>query len=201
MKSTVKIIIFLLLFAAAGVGIFFVTQRLTKKEPVTPATPKAVEPVCRLQFTIVLDETPTPTVTLTGTPSITITSTPTRTPTPTATPTVTITGTPSITLTPTPTVPGYSYSQSSYQGYTPTPTPASYAACNYACTVNTDCGTGLVCLDSVCRNPSCPESATCVCSEIAVVPTPQVPVAGAPSLLGVGVTVAGFFLLLLGFLF
>jgi hypothetical protein len=74
-----------------------------------------------------------------------------------------------------------------------------YAGCNSACTVNTDCASGLVCIDSACRNPSCTEKTSCQCDEIAVAPTPQTPVAGTgPSVLGAAVIAGGFFLLLFG---
>jgi hypothetical protein len=129
--------------------------------------------------------TPTQTPTVTPTGTITVTLTPTVTPTGTITitqtPTVTPTGTPSVTL-------------------TPTPTQIVYAACNYACTVNADCGGGLVCLDKVCRNASCVDSASCSCGGAA--PTPKIPVAGTgPSVLGATAIVGGFFMLLLGLLF
>jgi hypothetical protein len=128
--------------------------------------------------------TPTQTPTVTPTGTITITQTPTVTPTGTVTitqtPTVTPTGTPSVTL-------------------TPTPTQIVYAACNYACTVNADCGGGLVCLDKVCRNASCVDSASCSCG---AAPTPKIPIAGTgPSVLGATAIVGGFFMLLLGLMF
>jgi hypothetical protein len=138
---------------------------------VTPTPPSSTNTPTR---------TPTPTLTITLTP--TPSSTPSGTVTPTVTPTVTITGTPSVTS-------------------TPTPTQIVYAACNGACTVNLDCGNGLVCLDKVCRNPSCVGNANCQC-DIAASPTPKVPVAGTgPSVLGATAIAGGFLLLLLGLLF
>jgi hypothetical protein len=81
---------------------------------------------------------------------------------------------------------------------TPTPTPIVYVGCNSGCTVNTDCMTGLVCMDSLCRNPSCTEKASCQCA-IAAAPTPKTPVAGTgPSILGASVIAGGFLLVLLG---
>jgi hypothetical protein len=140
------------------------------------------------------EDTPTPTQPVTNTPThtptptltITLTPTPSSTPSGTVTPTVTLTATPTGT-------PGNTS--------TPTPTKIVYAACNGACTVNLDCGTGLVCLDNVCRNPSCVGSANCQC-DIVTSPTPKIPVAGTgPSVLGASVVAGGFFLLLLGLLF
>lgn len=207
LKSPVAILSLFILLVGFGVGIFLVTQRLTKKEPVTPAVPQAAVPACIVEFDISVTNTPTHTPTQTPTGTITITHTPTKTPTgtphetPTSTPTITpsMTATPTVTNTPTPTQPSYSYSQGAYEtGFTPTPTQVVYAACNYACTVNSDCGSGLVCLDSVCRNPSCSEEADCACNEIAVVPTPQVPVAGGPGLIGTATILGGFLILLVG---
>lgn len=118
------------------------------------------------------------------------TNSPTPTGTPTSTPTSTPTGTPGNTSTPIPT---------NTPGSTSSPTPTTpqivYAACNQACTVNLDCGNGLVCLDNVCRNATCSESATCSCAA----PTPKVPVAGTgPSVLGASIIAGGFLILLLG---
>jgi hypothetical protein len=152
------------------------------------------------QGTYITNNTPTPTRTPTPTSVVT------NTPTPTSV--ITNTPTPTSVYTPTPTQPGYAYSQATYQSYsysqgtyttgnTPTPTPPSYAYCNQACTVNTDCGSGLVCLEGVCRNPSCSDSASCSCGTT-VAPTPKVPVAGAPSVIGMTTIVGAVFLLLLG---
>jgi cell division septation protein DedD len=82
---------------------------------------------------------------------------------------------------------------------TATPTPVAYVGCNSACSVNTDCSSGLVCVDSACRNPSCTEKTSCQCDEIVLAPTPQTPVAGSgPSVMGAAVIAGGFFLLLFG---
>ncbi len=140
----------------------------------------------------------TPTNTPTGTPGDTPTNTPTGTPgnTPTNTPTGTPGDTP--TNTPTPTKPE---GATDTPTHTATPTQIVYAACNQTCTVNADCGSGLVCLDSVCRNPSCSESATCQCA-VAAAPTPRIPVAGTgPTVLGASIIMGGMLLLLLGLLF
>ena len=167
--------------------------------------------------------TNTPTNTPSGTPSHTPTSTPTATPshTPTSTPSNTPTATPtpqvscnSVCTVNTDCVSGLVCSdgrcrnascvaQSSCQcpvatnTPTPTPTPVVQVGCNSACTVNTDCSSGLVCIDSACRNPSCSEKTTCQC-EVAA-PTPQTPVAGTgPTVLGASIVAGGFLLVLLG---
>jgi hypothetical protein len=133
--------------------------------------------------------------------SPTPTRTPTATPTGTATPTATVTVTPSVTITSTPTgTVSVTPSGTPSVTLTPTPTQIVYAACNGSCTVNADCGGSLVCLDRVCRNPSCVESSSCSCGS--AVPTPKIPVAGTgPSVLGATAIAGGFFLLLLGLLF
>lgn len=165
-----------------GVVVFLTTQKLKQTAPIAPPPPQAAVPACTLTFSI--GSTPTPTKTGTPTPTLPPDVTPTKTPTPTLTNTPTATP-PDVTNTPTPTSP-------------PT-TPV--VTCNETCTVNTDCGSGLVCLDSVCRNPSCSEEADCLCEEIAIVPTPKIPVSGAPSVMGVTTIAGGLLLLLLGLLF
>lgn len=224
------LIILFLITVGLGIMVFLTSQQLAKKEPVTQAPPKAAVPACTISFSLAVSPTPTgtPVPTPTGTPGKTPTNTPTPTATPTPAvcnspcsvnddctgdnvcfegfcrnpvctgesdcvcPGATATATPTPTNTPTGTPVPTS---------TPTPTPVTVATCNEACTVNTDCGTGLVCLDNVCRNPSCSEEADCLCEEIAVVPTPKIPVSGGTSLMGAFTIGGGFLLLLLGLLF
>lgn len=84
-------------------------------------------------------------------PTATSTSAPTSSPTATATPTATPTPTPTNTPTPTPTG-------------TPTATPTAPSGCNNSCSVFNPCSSGLFCNGSLlCRNPSCPNSITCIC--------------------------------------
>lgn len=138
----------------------------------------------------------------TPTPTTVHTNTPTRTPTATATPTVTPTVTPTTIYTPTHTptgTPGNTSTATPTITATPTATPTPQVGCNSACTVNTDCSSGLVCIDSACRNPSCTEKTSCQCDEVFIPPTPQTPVAGSgPSVMGAMVVAGGFFLLLFG---
>ncbi len=128
------------------------------------------------------------------------------TPTPTVpqstnTPTSTLTPTATGTITPTPTTPGNTptHTPTPTLTLTPTPTP-QYVACNASCTVNTDCTSGLVCLEGKCRNAMCAEKTTCQCDVVS--PTPKTPVAGTgPSVLGAMTIAGGFLLVLLGLAF
>lgn len=104
-----------------GVVTFLTSQKLTQTKPVAPTVPqekpKAVEPACRLTFSVLQPTatptpTPGPTATPTPTPDPTATPTPTPTPGPTATPTPPPIGGPQPTATPT-----------LAQGETPPPTP------------------------------------------------------------------------------
>ena len=180
--------------AGLGVMVFLTSQKLAQTEEVAPTAPEeeveAANPACTLAFSLTA-ATPTPTGTLTPTP--TPTSTPTATPTPTNTPT----------STPTPTA---------------TPTPSQQVSgCDETCTTNSDCGSGLVCIDSSCRNASCTEKTNCQCQityadptptppqevvpgeETAMQPTPKVPVSGTgPSILGASIIAGGLLILLLG---
>ncbi len=176
-------------------------QRSTNNTP-TPTRPSRNDdtPTSTPRNTATHTPTHTPTNTPTGTPGNTPTNTPTGTPgnTPTNTPTGTPGDTPTNTHTGTP---GDTATNTPTQTATVTPTQIVYATCNQACTVNADCGNGLVCLDSVCRNPSCSESASCQC-QVAASPTPRIPVAGTgPTVLGASVIMGGMLLLLLGLLF
>ncbi|MBI4065146.1 hypothetical protein HY409_02155 [Candidatus Gottesmanbacteria bacterium] len=192
---------YLLLIAITTVGLGIVTiltgQKLKTASPVAPSVPqeepKAVEPACRLTFTLTLPtNTPTPTVTPTGSP--------TATPTPSATPTAT----PTATSTPGPTA-------------TPTPTPQPGApSCNSTCSTDNDCPNNLLCSGGRCRNASCVDRSNCTCvtTQITVepteaaplvqatpspLPTPKVPVAGiGPNVLGASVITIGGLLILLG---
>ena len=163
-----------------GVLVYITSQQLSTTSQVAPnvpqAQPKAAAPACELAFNIAAN---------TGTP------TPTPTPTSTPTPTPTPTGTP----TPTPTP-----NQIVYVNPTATPTPARLASCNASCTVNTDCGNGLVCVNGSCRNPACTDQTSCTCQLAAAPqPTPKIPVSGTgPTVLGASVIGTGLLILLLG---
>lgn len=99
-------------------------------------------------------------------------------------------------------------------GSTSTPTPTTVGAtatpttiinCNGVCQATTDCSSGMSCIGGVCRNPSCSSETSCVCTT-AVNPTPttatpQVPVAGATSPIGVSILLGGVLLLLVGLAF
>ncbi len=93
-----------------------------------------------------------PTVTTTKNPTTTVTVTTTVSPTITVTITTTPTATPTATLT-----------------VAPTP-----VGCNYACTDDEDCSTGLVCdPDSDrCRKPECTTASSCVCPTATTTPEP-----------------------------
>lgn len=83
----------------------------------------------------------------------------------------------------------------------PQPTTPPQIGCNDNCTVTADCPSGLTCYSSQCRNPSCVGETDCLCS-VAVAPTtppsPEVPVSGTPSLLGLIMLVGGIILLVAG---
>ena len=155
--------------------------------------------------------TPTPTNTLTQTP--THTSSPTPTNTPTATPTTAVTCNSECTVNTDCTSDlvcsegrcrnAQCTDRSTCQCVvvtntpTPTPKPVAFVGCNSACTINTDCSSGLVCIDSFCRNPSCSDKTTCACDVVQA--TPKTPIAGSgPSVLGASVIAGGFLLVLLG---
>lgn len=219
------LIVLILATVSMGIMVLITSRQLSGRQSVTEGPSQAVVPACTLTFPLVLKptntptgtpvntptgtptDTPTPTLTPTNTPTNTPTETPTNTPTgtpqatltptntPTETPTNTPTNTPSVTPTNTPT--GTPVSTIAHTN-TPTPTYITYATCNETCTVNADCGSGLVCLDSVCRNPSCSDSTSCVCESVAVVPTPKIPISGAPTIMGTFTILGGFLLLMLG---
>ena len=202
--------------------VFLTSQQLQKTGPVAPTvpqvTPKAAAPACTLQFS--LGSTPTVTPTPTGSPTPTPSSSPTATPThtPTATPTP-LASCNSTCITNSDCVSeltcsgGYCRNPSCVDSTTcvcavatstPTPTPiptiAALVTCNSVCTVNADCLSGLVCASGACRNPSCTDKTNCSC-EVALNPTPQIPISGTgPSILGATAIGSGILLLLLGFL-
>jgi hypothetical protein len=66
----------------------------------------------------------------------------------------------------------------------PNPTPSSApspspSVCNASCTSNNDCGSGQICFDNSCRNPSCINNASCVCSQATPSPSPSpLPISG-----------------------
>lgn len=163
----------LLLLITAGLGImtFLTSQKLTSTQPVAPTVPQATPKAAEPACTLSFS-------------IAAATNTPTHTPTntPIDTPTSTPTGTPGNTA-------------------TPSPTTAPLASCNNTCVINTDCTSGLVCMDGACRNPSCTEQTDCTCTvvEETAAPTPEVPVAGTgPTVLGISVIGGGILLLLLG---
>jgi hypothetical protein len=191
--------------------------------------PQAAAAACTLAFNITLTTetptlTPTETITLTPTPEDTVTPTPTPTDTPTPTPTPTNTPTPqpqqlsscNNTCTtnsdcqsglvcisnscrnPSCTNQTNCQCQVVYNNPTPTP-PPSPATCSNACTLNTDCAGGLVCIGGMCRNPSCTSQTDCICNVAEAAPTPKIPVSGSgPSILGASIIGSALLILLLG---
>jgi hypothetical protein len=220
LKKYWYIISLLVVTLGLGVVTYLTSQKLTNTDSVAPnvpqVKPKALSAACTLQFTIASpSETVTGTVTVTQTPTgtTTVTQTPTQTPTGTTTvtqtPTQTPTGTTTVTQTPT---------NTPVSTNTPTQTPTPMAGCNFACTTDTDCPSGLVCASSgTCRNASCTDRSNCTCvtststptpttaqiSEVVPteVPLPQTPVSGSPAIFGVTIAAAGLILLLLGLVF
>lgn len=107
------------------------------------------------------------TAVVTGKPKTTVTKPQvTTTVVPTATVTTTITVSPTGTISPTETI-----SPTATVTITAEPTPVG---CNYACTSNNDCESGLVCdSDSGrCRKPICTDSSSCVCPTATASPEP-----------------------------
>ena len=180
-----------------AVMVIITSGKLSQTKQVAPTVPQ-VQPqaasaaVCQLPFHITITTgTPTPTPTGTITPTPTPTNTPTATPTPTGTVTPTPTPTPTPTNTPTATPTPYNS--------TPTPTPTTPPTCNSSCTLNTDCGNGLVCIAGACRNSSCTSQTNCICVVSEAQPTPKIPVSGSgPSVMGASIIGSGLLILLLG---
>ena len=126
-----------------------------------------------------------------------LTLAPTLTPTPTPRPTNTPTPTPAPTATPTPAA-------------TPTPTPVPPAACNNACSADTDCAGSLICVSGSCRNGSCQLENNCTCPAPTTASTnapaqqtdqlyaQDIPVTGGPTVLGASVIGIGVLILILG---
>ncbi|MBI5614305.1 PKD domain-containing protein [Candidatus Gottesmanbacteria bacterium] len=81
-------------------------------------------------------------------------------------------------------------------GTGPTPTPAPY--CGTTCSTSTDCTSGMLCSNGVCRNPSCPTSTNCLCVTPTEAPVPKIPVSGTGAVLGASVVGSGLLLLLIG---
>lgn len=120
---------------------------------------------------------------LTATNCTCATSTPTPTASPTATPVITATPTPTVTASPTPVI-------------TASPNPQ----CNYACTSNSNCPSGLICYIASgqtagnCRNTQCLSETDCTCAVATITPapkstdTPTLPSAGTgwPTIVGTG---------------
>jgi len=184
LKKHWYLILVVLFTIGLGVMVYITSQQLATTKNVAPnvaqVQPKAAAAACTLAFAINATGT-TPTNTPTPTPTRAPTNTPTSTPTPTPTTTQQI-----VYVNPT---------------ATPTPIQKAPASCNNACTVNTDCASGLVCVDGACRNASCTNDATCSCTVAATAtpgPTPKTPVSGGPTVLGISVVSAGVLILLLG---
>lgn len=78
---------------------------------------------------------------------------------------------------------------------TTSPTPAPSGApntCGGTCGSNSNCASGLICYNGLCRNPSCTSSTNCVCGTSAPTPTPPtLPKSGTdwPTVAGIGVGV------------
>ena len=161
-----------------GVVVFLTNQKLAQTESISPTAPEgeaeaAVPKACVLKFTI-SGEGPTPTPEDTETP------------------------------TPTPTPQDISYDDGEEESseeiayVQPTATPIPPAECDDSCTINSDCESGLVCVEGSCRNPSCTAATNCVCDGTPQ-PTPKTPVSGGPTILGASVIGIGMLILLLGF--
>ena len=84
---------------------------------------------------------------------------------PPPTPTPTNTPTPRATATPTPTP-------------TTAPSPTPIIGCNDSCTSDSQCGSGMVCHQGTCRNPSCTQETDCACPAPTATPMPSLPEAG-----------------------
>lgn len=140
LKKYWHLVLVSLLTIGLGVAAILTGQQLKTAQPVAPsvpqAQPQAVEPECKVEFTLTVpSETPTPSTstTQTPTPSQSPTVTPTQTLTPSQSPTVTQTptATPSVSITPTqppggsptPTQPGTTQSPLAQVSPTPLPTP------------------------------------------------------------------------------
>lgn len=159
-----------------GAVVYITSQQLATTSQIAPTVPEsqpeAAAPACTLAFAINLTTTNTPTPTPTPTPANTNTPTPTPTP-----------GQQIVYVNPT---------------ATPTPVQQTVASCNNACTINTDCAGGLVCVDSFCRSAACTSDTTCACAATTVQPTPKTPVSGGPTVLGASVIGIGMLILILG---
>jgi hypothetical protein len=207
LKKHWYLVVVTLLTIGLAVMVILTSGKLSQTKQVTPGESRAAASACILTFDITITTgTPTPTPSgcnqdcnYTVHPAITcqtelicvsqsqllgasglcrnpncpnetscqcLTPTPTPTGTLTPTPTPTDTPTPTITPTPTPTPTG-----------TPTPTPQQWASCNGTCTTNSDCQSGLVCINNSCRNPSCTGQTNCQC-QVAVVTTQAPPPTG-----------------------
>lgn len=205
-----------------GVVVFLTNQKLSQTASVSPTAPEgeaeaAALKACVLNFALTGevclcpdDETPCPNGDVglcpespPDTPTPTATPEDTPTPTPTATPTPTPTPTPEPTATPTPGQQSQNGEEEAppeeiaYVQPTATPTPVPPASCDDSCTINSDCESGLVCVDGSCRNPSCTAVASCTCTGTPQ-PTPKTPVSGGPTILGASVIGIGMLILLLG---
>lgn len=218
LKKHWYLVVVTLLTIGLAVMVLVTSGKLSQTTQVAPTVPqeepKATSPQCTLRFTITIPTgTPTPTPTTTETPTPTPTPTVTSTPTPTPTPHQEV-GCNSTCTTNSdcqsglvcvsnacrnPSCTGQSNCQCEVVYNTPTPTPPPPVGCSYACTLNSDCTTGLVCVGGVCRNPSCTSQADCVCVVAAAQPTPKIPVSGSgPSILGASIIGSGLLILLLG---
>jgi len=145
MKKYWYLVFIAIITLGLGVVTLLTSQKLTKTTPVAPNVPQETPKAAEPACTLTFYMA-TPSATPTNTPTGTLTPTPTATPTNTPTPT------------PTPTV-------------TPTPT-RIIVGCNYTCTVNEDCSSGLVCINSACRNASCSDQTNCSCPQATPTPTP-----------------------------
>ncbi|KKQ44990.1 MAG: Alpha-1,6-glucosidase, pullulanase-type [Candidatus Woesebacteria bacterium GW2011_GWA1_37_8] len=142
----------------------------------------------------------TPTNTPTGTLTPTSTNTPTNTPTETGTPTPTLppnllscselvfniagpTGTPTetptgtLTISPTNSPTGtatVTVTQTATVTNTLTATSTPLASCNLSCNATSDCASGLICSENMCRNTNCTGETDCVCNTVTNTPTPTI---------------------------
>jgi hypothetical protein len=227
------IITLLAITLGLGVVTFLTSQQLSKVSPVAPnvpqVKPKAASEACTISFSIAQSATPTPTSAVgacntvcgidsdcqswlicshgfcrnpscNGKADCTCIQ-PTNTPTvvPSSTPVPTATSTPNPSGTP-----------------VPTATPVPILGCNYSCTSDSQCQSGLVCSGGYCRNNNCTEQSNCTCVLANTTPTPTIllamgptatpvpptegpspktPVSGNPTVTILSIAVAGIFLI------
>lgn len=216
LKKHWYLVVVTLLTIGLAFMVILTSGKLSQTKQVAPTVPQqqpqASAGACALAFNITAT-TGTPTPTPTPSPTPTPTPTPTATPTPTPTPKQYSSCNNTCTTDAdcqsglicasnscrNPSCTGQSTCQCQVVYNSPTPTPPPPVSCNNACTLNTDCSAGLVCVGGACRNPSCTSQTNCACIVTTVQPTPKIPVSGTgPSILGASIIGGGLLILLLG---